>query len=163
MSTYPRGGGGHSASDDGSRYIVNTTDLHLWYTLYLLYCTVCVYIYHLQFYCLPGSSIPGFYCFSLSFVFQNENGLKIISISATHRYVIRLKNTFQKYTMIQCKYLIVDFTYLDRYRDDTSPHVSSLYDTSLYVLSRRFYVPVRFIPEWVTSNRTPPTISWLGI
>lgn len=38
------------------------------------------------------------------------------------------------------------------YREDTSPYVtspnvSSPYGTSLYVISWRFYVPVRFIPE----------------
>jgi hypothetical protein len=42
--------------------------------------------------------------------------------------------------------------YMSRYRDDTSPYVtspyvSSPYDTSPYVISRRFYIPVRFIPE----------------
>ncbi len=41
---------------------------------------------------------------------------------------------------------------LGGYRDDTSPYVTSPYvsspcDTSLYVISRHFYVPICFIPE----------------
>jgi hypothetical protein len=39
------------------------------------------------------------------------------------------------------------------YRDVTSPFFSSP-----YVISRRFYVLVHFIPEWATTNRTPPTM-----
>jgi hypothetical protein len=49
------------------------------------------------------------------------------------------------------------------YMDDTSPNVSSPYDTSRYVFSRRFYIPVCFIPERITTNRTPPTMDWLSI
>ncbi len=33
------------------------------------------------------------------------------------------------------------------YRGNTSPFISSLYDTSLYVISQHFYIPVCFIPE----------------
>ncbi len=28
---------------------------------------------------------------------------------------------------------------------------------------RRFYVPICFIPEWVTTNRTPQTMDWLSL
>jgi hypothetical protein len=54
------------------------------------------------------------------------------------------------------------------YRDLTSSYVMSPYisfpsNTSLYVISRHFYIPVSFIPEWVTTNRTLPTMYWLGI
>jgi hypothetical protein len=34
-----------------------------------------------------------------------------------------------------------------RYRDDASPYITSPNVSSPYVISRRFYVPVRFIPE----------------
>jgi hypothetical protein len=33
------------------------------------------------------------------------------------------------------------------YRDDTSPYVSSPYDTSLHIISQRFYISMFFIPE----------------